>query len=113
MLVSNGIQLPYGISSPETTGDIPPANETTKETMTEPTVTIDLTDLSRIEAEKWCGMPATTEIPPRYVEASSKTVQSFWTTVTAPQRVTTIASPGSRIISVTLSAQSAVDFVLE
>ena len=112
MLASNGIQLPYGISSPEIMADLPLSNDTSDETMAEPTVTVDLTDLSRIEAEKWCGITAAAEIPPQYVEPS-KTVQSFRTTVTASQKVTTTASPGSRIISMTLSAQSAVDFVLE
>jgi hypothetical protein len=112
MLASNSIQLPYEFSLPDTGSDLQ-SNGITRETTAEPTVTIDLTDLSRIEPSKWCGTTAATEIPPRYIEPPSKTVKSFQTTVPTPGGVAKIASPSSRIISTTLSAQSAVDFVLE
>jgi len=113
MLASNSVQLPYGFSPPETRNDLPSSNGTSREVTAEPTVTVDLTDLSRIEAKKWCG--AESEIPPPYVEPPLKTAKSFRTTptVTASGGVTQIASPTSRIISTTLSAQSAIDFVLE
>jgi hypothetical protein len=110
MLASNSIQLPYGFSPPETDAELPPTNGTDNEAMAEPTVTIDLTDISRIEAEKWCGVTAQTEIPPPYVEPSSKTVKPFRTAVTTSG---VVSIPSSRIISTTLSAQLAVDFVLE
>ena len=110
MLASNSIQLPYEFSVYETGSDPMLSNETSRETTTEPTVTIDLTDLSRIEASKWCGVTAAAEIPPRYVEPS-KTVKSFRNAVTTPGA--RIVSQSSRIISTTLSAQLAVDFVLE
>jgi hypothetical protein len=113
MLASNSTQLPYEFSSPETRSDLPPSNGTIREATAEPTVTVDLTDLSRIEAKKWCEVTAETEIPPPYIEPPSKPAKSFRTTVTAPGEVAKIASPTSRIISTTLSAQSAIDFVLE
>lgn len=112
MLASNSIQLPYEFWSFETEGDMQ-SSGTSRETTAEPTVTIDLTDLSRVEASKWCGITAAVEIPPPYVEPPSKAIKSFRTTVTAPGGVAKITSPSSRIISTALSAQSAVDFVLE
>src|SRR5262249_16737479 len=111
MLVSNSIQLPYGFSPADTRGDLPPTNGMTREATAEPTVTVDLTDLSKIAAKKWCGMTAEAEIPPPFVEPPLKTAKSFRTTVTASEGVGKIASPTSPIISTTLSAQSAVDFV--
>lgn len=113
MLDSNSIQLPYEFSLPDLSGDIS-SNWSSRETTVEPTVTIDLTELSRIEASKWCGITAAAEIPPSYVEPPLEKVQSFRTTVTTPGGgIAKSIPPDSRIISSELSAQSAVDFVLE
>lgn len=111
VLLSNNLSLPSGISP---VGAVPTAHEYDKDSIftAQALVTVDLTELSRIEAEKWCGITATEEMPPPYVEPSSDTLQLF-RTVSPPTDGSASSDLEHRRLPTTLNAQSAVDFVLE
>lgn len=113
-LLSNNVSLPAELQS------ISPQDDVTMNTgqdrspvfTTQSPVTIDLTELSRVEAAKWCGMVARDEVPPPFVEPASNDFQALRSTSHASGPFTG-ASGESRLISTTLNPQSAVDFVLE
>lgn len=111
VLLSNNLSLPSGF---DPVGNAPTTHDNGKDSIfaSQAPVTVDLTELSRIEAEKWCGITAAEEVPPPYVEPTSDALQLF-RTLSPPSGAPATSSSETRIIAPTLNAQSAVDFVLE
>ena len=114
VLLSNNVSLPGELHS------ISPQDDVTMNTSQDRTpvftaqspVTVDLTELSRVEATKWCGAVARDEVPPPFVEPASNALEALRTTSHASGSFNG-ASGESRLVSTTLNPQSAVDFVLE
>lgn len=111
VLLSNNLSLPSGF---DPVGNVQITNDLGKVSIftSQAPVTVDLTELSRIEAEKWCGIAAAEEVPPPYVEPTSNALRPF-RTLSPPSGVPASSDLESCIITMTLNAQSAVDFVLE
>jgi hypothetical protein len=112
-LLSNNVSLPEGLHSISPQDDVTmnTSQDKTPVFTTQSPVTIDLTELSRVEAEKWCGIVARDEVPPPFVEPASNAF-SLRTTPRATEPFNGVSGEG-RLVSIALNPQSAVDFVLE
>ena len=116
-LLSNDLSLPGDFTSISLPEDVTMDTGRDRDPIftTQSPVTVDLTELSRVEAVKWCGVTARDEEPPPYVAPASEAFQALRTTSPAvgASGPSTGSSGEHRLALTTLNPQSAVDFVLE
>ena len=83
-----------------------------RSSFSEPRVTINLTELASVEPMKPCSITAALDYPTPYEDPPTDLAQAFRTYgPQSPASQTKSSNP--RLLSATLSSQSAVDFVLE